>query len=58
MEKDIPVLLINSDDPWEKKTAYIGTNNLDLGEKAGILMASQLHPGDKVALLGRGQSTI
>lgn len=54
----IPVLLINSDDPWEHKTAYIGTNNLELGRRAGILMASQLQPGDKVALLGGQQPSV
>lgn len=57
VEKGIPVLLIHADNPWKNKTAYIGTNNLDLGEKAGVLMASQLQPGDKVALLGGTQST-
>lgn len=57
VEKGIPVLLIHADNPWKNKTAYIGTNNLELGEKAGVLMASQLQPGDKVALLGGTQST-
>ena len=47
---------MNADDTWEKKTAYIGTNNLELGKKAGILLASQLQPGDQVALLGRKTS--
>jgi ribose transport system substrate-binding protein len=50
---DIPVLFIQTDAKWDKKTAYIGTNNIELGEKEGILMGSQLQPGDKVALLGR-----
>ena len=56
-QRNIPILLMNAEDTWEKKTAYIGTNNFDLGEKAGILLASQLQPGDQVALLGR-QTTI
>ncbi len=51
VKRDIPVLLIQTDDVWENKTSYIGTDNLDLGRKIGILMASQLHPGDQVALL-------
>ncbi|WP_394239036.1 sugar ABC transporter substrate-binding protein [Niallia oryzisoli] len=55
-ERNIPVLLIDSNAPWEHKTAYIGTDNLVLGEKAGILMASKLQPGEKVALLGRNKS--
>jgi ribose transport system substrate-binding protein len=55
--RHIPILLMNAEDTWEKRTAYIGTNNLDLGSKAGILLAAQLQPGDQVALLGR-QTTI
>lgn len=53
VEKDIPVLFIHTDDVWKHRKAYIGTNNMELGQKAGILMASQLQPGDQVALLGR-----
>jgi len=53
VKKNIPVLLIDTDEPWENKTAYIGTNNGELGRKAGILMATMLQPGDKVALIGR-----
>src|SRR6476620_5540343 len=56
-KRHIPILLMNAEDTWEKRTAYIGTNNLDLGSKAGILLAAQLQPGDQVALLGR-QTTI
>jgi ribose transport system substrate-binding protein len=52
VEKNIPVLLLDTDDPWRNKTAYIGTNNYDLGKKAGALLASELQPGSKVALLG------
>ena len=52
-EADIPVLFVQSDAEWDKKTAYIGTNNIELGEKEGIVMGSQLQPGEKVALLGR-----
>lgn len=55
-DRNIPVLLMDSNAPWEHKTAYIGTDNLILGEKAGILMASELQPGEKVALIGRRQS--
>ncbi|MFF2448860.1 sugar ABC transporter substrate-binding protein [Neobacillus sp. NPDC058068] len=53
VRRNIPVLMIDTDELTVKKTAYIGTNNLDLGRKAGALMASMLHPGDKVALIGR-----
>lgn len=55
-DRNIPVLLLDSNAPWEHKTAYIGTDNLVLGEKAGILMASKLQPGEKVALIGRRRS--
>lgn len=56
VKQDIPVLFIHADDDWKNKTAYIGSDNLDLGKKAGLLMASQLQPGDQVALLGRTAS--
>jgi ribose transport system substrate-binding protein len=51
-EEEIPVLLVDQNDPWEHKTSYIGTDNLVLGKKAGSLLAAQLQPGDKVALIG------
>ncbi|WP_332630460.1 sugar ABC transporter substrate-binding protein [Halalkalibacter flavus] len=51
-DQNIPVLLLDTDDPWENKTAYIGTDNYDLGRKAGMLLASELQPGDKVAMIG------
>ncbi|MGM0878619.1 MAG: sugar ABC transporter substrate-binding protein [Bacillota bacterium] len=50
-KNNIPVLLIDTDIPWENKTSYIGTNNLELGLKGGALLASELQPGDKVALI-------
>jgi ribose transport system substrate-binding protein len=52
VEINIPVLLLDTDDPWANKTSYIGTNNFELGEKAGSLIASHLQPGDEVALIG------
>lgn len=52
VEMDIPVLLLDTDDPWENKTSYIGTDNFKLGRIAGELLASQLQPGDKAALIG------
>jgi len=58
VERNIPVLLMESNAPWEHKTAYIGTDNLVLGEMAGILMASELQPGEKVALIGRWESFV
>ncbi|WP_052738015.1 sugar ABC transporter substrate-binding protein [Bacillus sp. SA1-12] len=53
----IPVMLLDTDDPWTGKTAYIGTDNFDLGKKAGALLASQLQPGDEVALIGGDMSS-
>ena len=41
VERDIPVLLIQTDDPWKNKTSYIGTDDLELGKRVGVLMASQ-----------------
>jgi ribose transport system substrate-binding protein len=55
-KKNIPVLLIDSDIPWENKTSYIGTNNSELGWKGGALLASELQPGDKVALITGDES--
>jgi ribose transport system substrate-binding protein len=52
VEQNIPVLLLDTDDPWKSKTAYIGTDNFELGRKAGILLATELQPGDKVAMIG------
>jgi len=51
-QKKIPVLLVDQDYSWQNKTSYIGTDNVDLGKKAGSLLASQLQPGNKVAIIG------
>ncbi|WP_129728816.1 sugar ABC transporter substrate-binding protein [Ectobacillus funiculus] len=51
IEHKIPVLLVDTDIPLEHKTAYIGTDNFELGRKAGELLASGLQPGDEVALI-------
>jgi ribose transport system substrate-binding protein len=52
VKKDIPVLLLDTNDPWQGKTAYIGTDNINLGRKAGALLASELQPGDEIAIIG------
>jgi ribose transport system substrate-binding protein len=49
---NVPILLVDTDLPLNNKTAYIGTDNLDLGKKAGAFLASQLQPGDKIAIIG------
>ncbi len=50
-QSKIPVLLVDTDISLENKTTYIGTDNFELGRKAGELLASGLQPGDKVALI-------
>ncbi|MBI0577245.1 substrate-binding domain-containing protein [Neobacillus cucumis] len=50
-EKHIPVLLMDQNNPWPNKTAYVGADNVDLGKKAGSLLSSELHPGNKVAII-------
>ena len=55
VKQGIPVLFIHTEDDFKDRTSYIGTNNSELGKKAGILLGSQLQPGNKVALLGRSE---
>ncbi|MEC1903573.1 sugar ABC transporter substrate-binding protein [Priestia megaterium] len=52
VEQDIPVILLDTDIAWEDKTAYVGTDNVTLGRRAGELLGSQLQPGNEVAILG------
>ncbi|MCM3571092.1 sugar ABC transporter substrate-binding protein [Neobacillus mesonae] len=56
--KKIPVILIDQNEPLAKKSSYVGVDNSELGEKIGSLMSSQLHPGNKVAVLGGSQSIL
>jgi ribose transport system substrate-binding protein len=49
--KSIPVLVAYRDVEWESKTAYIGTDNYELGKTAGKLLGSMLQPGDQVAII-------
>lgn len=44
-------MLLDTNVPLKNKTSYIGTNNFDLGRKAGALLASELQTGDEVALI-------
>jgi ribose transport system substrate-binding protein len=55
VKKNIPVLLIDTDNHFKYKTAFIGTNNKELGKQAGVLLSTQLQPGNKVALIGRNE---
>ncbi|WP_332695876.1 sugar ABC transporter substrate-binding protein [Halalkalibacter lacteus] len=52
VEKNTPVMLIDTDALWQNKTTYIGTDNVSLGERAGALLGSQLQPGNEVAIIG------
>lgn len=52
VDRKIPVLFLDTDVRFNNNISFIGTNNFDLGRKAGALLASQLQPGDEVAILG------
>lgn len=52
IKKDIPVFLLGTNHSWENKTTYIGTDNFALGRTAGVLLGTQLQPGNEVAILG------
>lgn len=52
----IPVLLVDTEANWDDQTAFVGTDNLTLGRKAGELLASVLQPGEPVALISGGDS--
>jgi ribose transport system substrate-binding protein len=51
VDNKIPVLLLDTNVPLDNKTSYIGTDNYKLGRRAGALLASELQPGDEVALI-------
>ncbi|MCD8140480.1 MAG: sugar ABC transporter substrate-binding protein [Planctomycetaceae bacterium] len=50
-EAGIPVVLVDTDAPWDKKAAYVGTNNVIGGELAGDFIAQRLDGKGKVALI-------
>jgi ribose transport system substrate-binding protein len=47
----IPVVLVDTDAPWDKKAAYVGTNNVIGGNLAGEYIARRLEGKGKVALI-------
>ncbi len=52
VDKGIKVILVDNDIPgWAGKTALVATDNLAGGVLAGKFMATQLKPGDTVAVL-------
>lgn len=50
-EKNIPVLLIDTDLDWDGKVAYIGTDNYTAGQKVGEYLEEILQPGAEVAII-------
>jgi ribose transport system substrate-binding protein len=49
---EIPVVLIDSDIPgWKPKTAYVGTENVVGGRKAGRYIAEKLDDGGELAII-------
>jgi ribose transport system substrate-binding protein len=50
--EEIPVVLVDSDIPdWKPKTAYVGTENVVGGRKAGKYIASKLDEGGTLAVI-------
>ena len=50
-EKDIPVLLIDTDADFKGKVTFIGTENYTAGYEGGKELAALLQKGDQVALI-------
>ena len=50
-DKNIPVLLIDTDLDWDGKVAYIGTDNYTAGQKVGEYLEEVLQPGAEVAII-------
>lgn len=47
----IPVVLIDTDAPWEDKVSFVGTGNYNGGKQAGEFIAEKLGKGGKVVIL-------
>ncbi len=47
----IPVVLVDTDAPWDDKVSFIGTGNVAAGKESGKFMADKLATGDKVAII-------
>jgi len=47
----IPVLLIDTDAPWDKKACFVGTDNYQGGTVAGSFISQSLNGKGKVALI-------
>jgi ribose transport system substrate-binding protein len=53
-QKDIPVLLVDSDANFKDKVSFIGTGNIEAAKLGGEFLSDKVKKGDKVAIL-RGQ---
>lgn len=47
----IPVVLIDTDAPWDDKVSFVGTGNYNGGKQAGEFIAEKLGKGGKVVIL-------
>ncbi len=50
-QKGIPVVIINSDSPESKRSAYIGISKYNIGEKQGELVAKSCPLGSKIGII-------
>jgi len=50
-QSGIPVLLIDTDAPWEGKVTFIGTGNYEAGRQAGEYMLQKLPNGGNVVII-------
>jgi len=50
-QSGIPVLLIDTDAPWEGKVTFIGTGNYEAGRQAGEYMLQKLPDGGNVVII-------
>lgn len=50
-ERDIPILLVDTDVEWDKKASFVGTDNYSAGQAAGELLLEHVEEGDEVALI-------
>ncbi|MCD8141248.1 MAG: sugar ABC transporter substrate-binding protein [Planctomycetaceae bacterium] len=49
---NIPIIVFDTDSPWEGKAAFIGTNEIRGGELVGEFIAKELNGKGTVALIG------
>ncbi|MBE3580650.1 MAG: sugar ABC transporter substrate-binding protein [Thermoanaerobacteraceae bacterium] len=49
--QNIPVVLIDTDAPWDSKVSFVGTGNYVGGKQAGEFLAQKLGKGGKIAIL-------